>query len=935
MRRAPLRSLLGASLLWLSAALPGILWAGGSGLNVVVVANQASSNSCELANYFCERRSVPPDNQLRINWAGGNQSWTSDDFQTNLLNPLLDMLASRELGNQVDYVVLSMDIPFQTINLADGTVNSTTSVLFYGLVSGATPGGGTNSYAASESVFRQSKPIGNPGYSFLVTMITGDSLPHAEQVVDQGVESDEAFPQPPVVLAKSSDLTRNLRYTAFDNASFNVAVRGVSAILTTNTDALPGQGPFLGYETGLANYTVPAGSFVPGAIADDLTSYGGLIFGANDQTSLLTMLNAGAAGSYGTVAEPGTDTQKFPDPQVYFYQARGFSLAECYYQSVNVPYLGLVVGEPLAAPFKQSGAGRWRLTNTLFWATAQLPVDFHAHDASHPLNQLDLFLDGKYLSTPINLGPSPGNQLTLLLNGYPVTYTVPVGASPGSVAAGVAAALNAPAVTNLTQVLAYAHGDRIELHSLASNFTACPFYFTDPTATNKVPSYRTEFLPTSFPPQLSGGGLDRSGAPTLQVEALPGEPIVIQRTTNLLTWVPAFSSDSGGPISFVDTAARGCPHCFYRVVAPPTTDWPPPGLPPTSTPSINVFSGPASGGTTLRVDSSSWPYVVEAYTSSNQWTAILTNFEVGEFQTAVRNAPGTAGALSTFLVASGPRLLKSTAFGYRQYKVPSSSLQVGAWLALSVIKTNGDLVVVGVTNQTSGASSATLAGQLCNLVNAAPSLQGSDGVVAEDFWVNGSNLASFNVRARSPGLDAASVQVLPGHYAVSILPSSQAALTQNLSDLQPRTHIYVTTGATELAYTLPLDTTTLADGYHELAAVAYEGSSVHTQVRATLPMQIQNSALAANLVLLDLTNNAPAQGLYHLQVIANTNTVSLTRLFSTGGMVAALTNQPVATFTVDGSWLGAGLHPFYALVDTAEGLEYRTETQSVRLSEAR
>ena len=97
-----------------SCALVCKLQAGGSGLNTVVVVNQTSSNSCELGNYFCERRQVPPQNVLYINWSGGNTLWTSNDFQTNLVIPLLNMLAARQLTNQIDYVVLSMDIPFQT-----------------------------------------------------------------------------------------------------------------------------------------------------------------------------------------------------------------------------------------------------------------------------------------------------------------------------------------------------------------------------------------------------------------------------------------------------------------------------------------------------------------------------------------------------------------------------------------------------------------------------------------------------------------------------------------------------------------------------------------------------------------------------------------------------------------------------------------------------
>ena len=130
--------------------------AGGSALNTVVIVNQNSTNSCELGNYYCERRQVPPENVLRINWAGGNISWGSTDFQTSLLSPLLDMLTARQLTNQIDYVVLSMDIPFQTLNGAN-KVNSTTSALFYGLMDDSGPDwmDVTNSYSASEQIFRQ------------------------------------------------------------------------------------------------------------------------------------------------------------------------------------------------------------------------------------------------------------------------------------------------------------------------------------------------------------------------------------------------------------------------------------------------------------------------------------------------------------------------------------------------------------------------------------------------------------------------------------------------------------------------------------------------------------------------------------------------------------------------------------------------------------
>ena len=122
-----------------------------------------------------------------------------------------------------------------------------------------------------------------------------------------------------------------------------------------------------------------------------------------------------------------------------------------------------------------------------------------------------------------------------------------------------------------------------------------------------------------------------------------------------------------------------------------------------------------------------------------------------------------------------------------------------------------------------------------------------------------------------------------------------------------------------------------SDGYHNLTAVAYEGSDVRTETQVTVPVQIQNSSLSATLTLLDLTNPAPVQGIYHIRVAANTNTVSLITLYSTGGALGAVTNQSTATFQVAGTNLWAGLHPFYAKVKTSDGLEYRTGTQWVQL----
>jgi uncharacterized protein (TIGR03790 family) len=969
------------------------LHAGGSGLNTFVIINQASSNSCELGNYYCQQRQVPPQNVLYINWTGSNILWTSNDLQTSLITPMLNALANRALTNQIYYIVLSMDIPFQT---SDGTtVNGTTSALFYGLRlgDGTDLFGTTNSYAASEEIFSQDALVGSPGYSFLTTMITGDSLAHAEQLVNQGVASDGTFPQQPVVLAKSSDIFRNLRYLYFDNAIFNVNLLGVSSILRTNTDSVWWPTACMGFQTGLADFSVPQDMFVPGALADSLTSFGGIIFGSNDQTNLLAFINGGATGSYGTVTEPENDTQKFPNPQVYFYQARGFNAAESYYQSLNAPYLGLTVADPLAAPFARTGSGQWstNVVNAVLSGTTNLSVQFNAHDGNHPLQQIDLFVDGVYFSTLTNFAPCPGNVLAATLNGYPITYTVPTNSTLSTIAAGLTARINA--ATNATQIEAIAFGDRIQLQSIATNTATAPFYVDDNTPQNTPGlSYAVNYLPASSPPQMTPGPPDKSGAFTMQVGIPGAETYYILASTNLVTWQPIYTNTLPGLLNFTDPGSTNYPERFYRIA------WTVPNQPPQLSPPVkagagavqmqvssmagqpcaiqvtsdfvhwtSVFTNQLGGATNyvdagvanssgrfyraflagppppaftvldmatnltlIRVNSASLPYSVGVSTNQGQWTMLETNFAFGQIQTTVASATGSGNGLSTFLSAAQPAFMASRAIGYQGYTVITNfiALPTNAFVQFTFTRTNGQAVTVAVTNQL-GTNSIALTSQLCDAINANPALQGTDGVQAGDF-VPIPNSASFNVYARSPGYQAALVQVHPQTYKVA-MTATPGTLTQNLSDLEPRNHLYVTAGASRLALTFPLPTTSLPDGYHILTAVAYEGSNVRTETQVSVPVQIRNTGLIASMTLLDLTNSAPSEGIYHIRVTANTNNVSLITLYTTGGPLATAGNVSSAIFPVAGTNLWAGQHPFYAIVQTSSGLTYRTQTQSITL----
>jgi uncharacterized protein (TIGR03790 family) len=118
-------------------------------------------------------------------------------------------------------------------------------------------------------------------------------------------------------------------------------------------DSLISRADVLFYFTGLASVSgLETLHFIPGAIADHLTSFGGQLTDSG-QMSALRWLEVGATGSYGAVVEPCNFPQKFPHPAVVIGRyLRGETLIEAYWKSVAWPGQGVFIGEPLAAPYR-------------------------------------------------------------------------------------------------------------------------------------------------------------------------------------------------------------------------------------------------------------------------------------------------------------------------------------------------------------------------------------------------------------------------------------------------------------------------------------------------------------------------------------------------------------------------------------------------------
>jgi uncharacterized protein (TIGR03790 family) len=182
-------------------------------------------------------------------------------------------------------------------------------------------------------------------------MLAANNLSDAKKLIDRGVEAWGSFPQGTAYYLTTSDATRSARAPLFPRSQ--TLQHPVLKIENLHTDAISSKKDVLIYQTGLAKVDkLETLQFLPGALADHLTSYGGMLTDSS-QMSSLKWLEAGASASYGTVSEPYSYPQKFPHPQALLYHyLAGATAVEAYWKSVEWPAQGVFIGDPLAAPFR-------------------------------------------------------------------------------------------------------------------------------------------------------------------------------------------------------------------------------------------------------------------------------------------------------------------------------------------------------------------------------------------------------------------------------------------------------------------------------------------------------------------------------------------------------------------------------------------------------
>lgn len=305
---------------------------------LAIIVNDDDPQSREVARYYQARREIPAANIIHVSFAPGMSAMSKPTFEK-----IKKDVAARTPANIQAYV-LTWTAPYRVecMSITTAFAMGFNKKFCSQNCSATWP----NTYFNSDS----HAPYSDHGIRPTMAL-AGISVEEVKKLIDRGLSSDASFPRGTGYLVSTSDKARNVRAELYP--TIREYLGGKLNLQIVQADEIRDRHDVLFYFTGIASVRgLKTIRFLPGAIADHLTSAGGQLTDSG-QMSSLRWLEAGATGSYGTVVEPCNLLGKFPSPGIVMtHYLLGSPLIEAYWKSVGMPGEGIFIGEPLARPFE-------------------------------------------------------------------------------------------------------------------------------------------------------------------------------------------------------------------------------------------------------------------------------------------------------------------------------------------------------------------------------------------------------------------------------------------------------------------------------------------------------------------------------------------------------------------------------------------------------
>ncbi|MYN47394.1 TIGR03790 family protein [Pseudoduganella sp. FT93W] len=310
-----------------------------SAAQLALVINDEEANSVELGEYYRKAHGIPAANIVHVQIANRPRKLAAEEFEA------LKTKIDAKLGADVQAVLMLWTAPYAV------ECNSITAAYTLGLDSALCAKSCAPSKPSAYYNAASTRPYSELKMRLSMLLPT-ENVGASKALIDRVVASANPPPAASAYFLQTSDVARSSRARFFPR-SMTVPQHNLT-VKTLQADSIEQVSDIMIYQTGLSSVAkLNTLKFLPGALADHLTSFGGDLLGEG-QMSSLRWLEAGATASYGTVSEPCNHWQKFPNSTVLLSQyLRGASAIEAYWKSVAWPAQGLFIGDPLAAPYRR------------------------------------------------------------------------------------------------------------------------------------------------------------------------------------------------------------------------------------------------------------------------------------------------------------------------------------------------------------------------------------------------------------------------------------------------------------------------------------------------------------------------------------------------------------------------------------------------------
>lgn len=332
--------------------------------NVLVVVNQASPLSQNIAEYYAGRRHIASGNICRLN-VQPDEEISRDEYQARIADPIAAFLRAHHLEEKILYIVTTAGLPLRVSGHGAGilsevaAVDSELALLYSDMHTHPhiAPAGIPNPFFGKVNA-----PFRHPDFPiYLVTRLAGYDFADVKALINRSLAARNRGMF--VIDLRASDNTGGNKWLLQAAARLprqRVVLDATSKVLYNQTDVI-------GYASWGSNDSDRKERhlgfhWLPGAIMTEYVSTNARTFarppdnwsfaspasfGGSSQSLTADYIHDGVTGASGHVAEPFLQFTPRPDVLLPAYY-HGRNLAESYYLSIHsLSWMNIVIGDPL------------------------------------------------------------------------------------------------------------------------------------------------------------------------------------------------------------------------------------------------------------------------------------------------------------------------------------------------------------------------------------------------------------------------------------------------------------------------------------------------------------------------------------------------------------------------------------------------------------